>query len=155
MTVAAPPSDRTGLTFSDGLAASRLVVALTADPGALQRSLPDGWEVAPYAGSDPRGTALRDDNLVLALHEVHAVQDSRSSGTHPQPRYLAYLVPGVGAWVTATAPDSPVISAVDPRIERWYQEDLAFDAVLSRPLGLDRVSGLTRRTPAGAQHEDG
>ena len=35
------------LKFSDGIAAARTMLALKVDAAALQRRLPDGWEVAP------------------------------------------------------------------------------------------------------------
>jgi hypothetical protein len=212
----AGPGSRPELRYSDGIAASRIIVALRAPSDALQSRLPDGWEVAPYAGDDPRGRSLRDANLVLSFHEVTATHDPVAGSDHRALRYVAFLVParhtasgttahmhfhlvtndpagapgkyldahlgrvarrhersedggsrevrdrfavegddgglelsithtpgGLTQWVTAARPDFPVRSAVDPAIERWYQEDVAFDVVRSRPLGLDRLGAFS------------
>jgi hypothetical protein len=48
------------LHYSDGIAAARTTLALAANPVALQRRLPDGWELAPTAArtcAAPRGAA--------------------------------------------------------------------------------------------------
>ena len=81
------------LRYSDGIAASRMIVALRAPSGALQSRLPDGWEVAPYAGDDPRGRSLRDANLVLSFHEVTVTHDPVAGSDHRALRYVAFLVP--------------------------------------------------------------
>ena len=62
------------LHYSDGIAATRTTLALEANAAALQRRLPDGWELAPYEGDDLRGTALRGANLLVPFHEVYAVR---------------------------------------------------------------------------------
>jgi hypothetical protein len=48
----------TDLRYSDGIAAARIMIALGANPTALQRRLPTGWELAPYSG-DAIDDALR------------------------------------------------------------------------------------------------
>ena len=58
------------LKYSDGIAAERTLIAVEANAAALQRRLPAGWEVAPYAGDDLRGTSLRGANMLLPFHEV-------------------------------------------------------------------------------------
>jgi hypothetical protein len=82
------------LHYSDGIAAARTTLALEANPAALQRRLPSGWELAPYAGEDLRGTSLRGANLLVPFHEVYAVrhqqgQPERQPGG--QPAELAQL----------------------------------------------------------------
>jgi hypothetical protein len=70
----------TALRYSDGIAAARTMIALEANASALQRRLPRGWGLAPYAGDDLRGTSLRGANLLVLFHEVYAV---RSDGVRP------------------------------------------------------------------------
>jgi hypothetical protein len=41
------------------VAGARTLVALEGNAAALQRRLPRGWELAPYAGDDLRGTVFR------------------------------------------------------------------------------------------------
>jgi hypothetical protein len=48
----------TDLRYSDGIAAARTLIVLEANPTALQRRLPTGWELAPYSG-DAIDDALR------------------------------------------------------------------------------------------------
>jgi hypothetical protein len=62
------------LHYSDGIAAARTMLAVQANAAALQRRLPGGWELAPYAGEDLRGTSLRGANLLIPFHEVYAVR---------------------------------------------------------------------------------
>ncbi len=59
---------------------------------ALQRRLPSGWELAPYAGDDLRGTSLRGANMLVPFHEVYAVRtgDGRVAGL-PQVSYVAFV----------------------------------------------------------------
>jgi hypothetical protein len=80
------------LRYSDGIAAARTLVALEGNAGALQHRLPSGWELAPYAGDDLRGTSLRGANMLLPLHEVYAVraQDGHPTGL-PQLSYVAFI----------------------------------------------------------------
>jgi hypothetical protein len=80
------------LKHSDGIAAARTMVALEADAIALQRRLPTGWELAPYAGDDLRGTSLRGANVLVPFHEVYAFRthDGRSGGL-PQVSYVAFV----------------------------------------------------------------
>jgi hypothetical protein len=80
------------LSYSDGIAAARAMIALEADPSALQRRLPDGWELAPYAGDDLRGTSLRGANMLVPFHEVYAVRshDGRLVGL-PQLSYVVFV----------------------------------------------------------------
>src|SRR4029453_5285437 len=62
------------LRFSDGIAAARTMLALEGNAAALRRRLPGGWELAPYAGDDLRGTSMRGANLLVPFHEVYAVR---------------------------------------------------------------------------------
>lgn len=66
---------RPDLHYSDGIAAVRTMIALEGNAAALQRRLPSGWELAPYAGDDLRGTSLRGANMLVPFHEVYAVRD--------------------------------------------------------------------------------
>jgi hypothetical protein len=81
-----------GLRYSDGIAAARTMIAFEANASALQRRLPSGWELAPYAGDDLRGTSLRDANTLVPFHEVYAVRshDGRPGGL-PQVSYIAFV----------------------------------------------------------------
>jgi hypothetical protein len=68
-------SDREAdLKYSDGIAAARTMLAIQGNADALQRRLPAGWELAPYAGDDLRGSSLRDANMLVPFHEVYAVR---------------------------------------------------------------------------------
>jgi hypothetical protein len=64
------------LSYSDGIAAARTMIALEANFDALQRRLPDGWDLAPYTGNDFRGKALRGANLLIPFHDVYALRTS-------------------------------------------------------------------------------
>jgi hypothetical protein len=80
------------LRYSDGIAGARTMLALEANPAALQRRLPNGWELSPYAGEDLRGTSLRGANMLVPFHEVYAVR--RHEGQHaglPQVSYIAFV----------------------------------------------------------------
>src|SRR5262245_7198960 len=80
------------LRYSDGIAAARTLIALEADPAALERRLPDGWELAPYEGDDLRGTAFHGANMLIPFHEVYAIRshDGVTSGL-PQVSYVAFV----------------------------------------------------------------
>jgi hypothetical protein len=80
------------LTYSDGIAAARTMLAVQGNAEALQRRLPSGWELAPYAGEDIRGTTLTDANILIPFHEVYAVRnhDGQISGL-PQVSYVAFV----------------------------------------------------------------
>jgi hypothetical protein len=80
------------LSYSDGIAAARTTLAIEANAAALQRRLPSGWELAPYAGEDLRGSALRGANLLVPFHEVYAVRthDGQPAGL-PQLSYIAFV----------------------------------------------------------------
>jgi hypothetical protein len=68
------------------------MLALEANPAALQRRLPNGWELSPYAGEDLRGTSLRGANMLVPFHEVYAVRSHE--GEHaglPQVSYIAFV----------------------------------------------------------------
>ena len=79
-----------GLTYSDGIAATRTLLAVEGSAAALQRRLPDGWELAPYSGDDLRGTSLRGANMLIPFHEVYAIrtQDGHATGLSQ----LSYVV---------------------------------------------------------------
>jgi hypothetical protein len=65
---------RAAFTYSDGIAAARTMIALEGKAEGLQRRLPEGWELAPYAGDDLRGTSLRGANMLVPFHEVYGVR---------------------------------------------------------------------------------
>jgi len=77
------------LKYSDGIAAARTLIAIKANAAALQRRLPDGWDLAPYAGDDLRGKALTEANLLLAFHDVFAVRSH--TGTPDGLSQLSYV----------------------------------------------------------------
>jgi hypothetical protein len=80
------------LKYSDGIAAARTMLVLEGNAAALQRRLPRGWELAPYAGDDLRGTSLRGANMLVPFHEVYAARshDGQSSGL-PQVSYVVFV----------------------------------------------------------------
>jgi hypothetical protein len=80
------------LHYSDGIAATRTTLALHANPAALQRRLPNGWELAPYEGDDLRGTSLRGANLLVPFHEVYATRTHQGQPTGlAQLSYVAFV----------------------------------------------------------------
>ena len=80
------------LHYSDGIAAARTTLALEANPAALQRRLPSSWELAPYAGQDLRGRALRGANLLVPFHEVYA---TRNQEGQPAVSYTHLTLPTI------------------------------------------------------------
>jgi hypothetical protein len=78
------------MKYSDGIAASRTLIAIKANAAALQRRLPEGWELAPYAGDDLRGQSLTDANLLVPFHEVFAVRSGTPEGL-PQLSYVPFI----------------------------------------------------------------
>src|SRR5688500_16812479 len=62
------------LEYSDGIAAARTMLTFEGNATALQRRLPSGWEMMPYAGEDLRGTSLNGANMLVPFHEVYAVK---------------------------------------------------------------------------------
>ena len=80
------------LRYSDGIAGARTMIALECNAAALQRRLPSGWGVAPYAGADLRGTSLPGANLLVPVHEGYAVRthDGRLAGLS-QVSYIAFV----------------------------------------------------------------
>jgi hypothetical protein len=88
----APRGNGASLSYSDGIAAARTMIAVEGNPAALQRRLPPGWELAPYAGDDLRGVTLRGANLLIPFHEVYAVRtrDGQITGL-PQVSYIAFV----------------------------------------------------------------
>jgi hypothetical protein len=80
------------LKYSDGIAAARTMIALEGNAAALQHRLPSGWELAPYAGDDLRGTTLRGANMLVPFHEVYAVRthDGQLPGL-PHFSYIAFV----------------------------------------------------------------
>jgi hypothetical protein len=81
-----------GLHYSDGIAGARTMIALKVNESALQRRLPSGWELAPYAGDDLRGTSLKGANMLVPFHEVYAIKshDGQSIGL-TQLSYIAFV----------------------------------------------------------------
>jgi hypothetical protein len=82
----------TDLRYSDGIAAARTLIALQANAAALQRRLPTGWELSPYAGDDLRGASLAGANMLVPFHEVYGVRshDGQLVGL-PQVSYIAFV----------------------------------------------------------------
>src|SRR5215510_9254917 len=80
------------LKYSDGIAAARTLIALEGNAAALQQRLPSGWELAPYAGDDLRGSSLRGANMLVPFHEVYAVRahGGQAAGL-PQLSYIAFV----------------------------------------------------------------
>jgi hypothetical protein len=91
-TTNAQASGGSDLKYSDGIAAARTMIALEGNAVALQRRLPGGWELTPYAGEDLRGTSLRGANMLVPFHEVWAVRthDGVVAGL-PQVSYIAFV----------------------------------------------------------------
>jgi len=83
---------KSDLHYADGIAAARTMIALEGNAAALQRRLPSGWELAPYAGEDLRGTSLRGANMLVPFHEVYAAKthDGQSIGLS-QLSYIAFV----------------------------------------------------------------
>lgn len=80
------------LHYSDGIAAARTMIALEGNASALQRRLPAGWQLAPYAGDDLRGKSLKGANMLVPFHEVYAVQAREGSPAGlPQLSYIAFV----------------------------------------------------------------
>src|SRR5262245_31192377 len=77
----AQPAEGSAMKYSDGIAASRTMIAIAGNAAALQRRLPSGWELAPFAGTDLQGTMLTGANMLVPFHEVYAIRDQgRTSG---------------------------------------------------------------------------
>ncbi len=68
------------------------MLAFEGNATALQRRLPSGWELMPYAGEDLRGTSLNGANMLVPFHEVYAVRshDSKVVGQQ-QMSYVAFI----------------------------------------------------------------
>jgi hypothetical protein len=82
----------TDLSYSDGIAAARTMIALEANASALQRRLPSGWEPFPYAGDDLRGTSLRGANMLVPFHEVYAARSHHGQVIGlPQLSYVVFV----------------------------------------------------------------
>lgn len=80
------------LRYSDGIAAARTMLALEGNAAALQTRLPDGWDLAPYAGNDLGGTALHGANLLVPFHEVYAVHTPEGAPAGiPLVSYIAFV----------------------------------------------------------------
>src|SRR5215471_6314205 len=85
-------TNESSLSYSDGIAAARTMLAIEGNTSALQRRLPDGWELAPYEGDDLRGSSLRGANMLVPFHEVYATRshDGQALGLH-QLSYIAFV----------------------------------------------------------------
>jgi hypothetical protein len=80
------------LRYSDGIAGTRTLIALEAKATALQQRLPDGWDLAPYAGDDLRGKAFTGAHVRLAFHEVFAIRNEASPvSALPQVSCVAFV----------------------------------------------------------------
>ena len=82
--------DSENLKYSDGIAAARTMLAIEGNATALQRRLPSGWELMPYAGEDLRGTSLNGANMLVPFHEVYAVRSHDGKVVGQQ--QLSYVV---------------------------------------------------------------
>jgi hypothetical protein len=84
--------DGSDLRYSDGIAAARTMLALEGNVAALQSRLPNGWELAPYAGDDLAGSTLRGGNMLVPFHEIYAAatHDGRPTGL-PQASYVVFI----------------------------------------------------------------
>jgi hypothetical protein len=74
-------STGSGLKYSDGIAAARTMIALEGNADALQHRLPSGWELAPYAGDDLRGTSLRGANMLV--RSMRSTRSGRMRASRP------------------------------------------------------------------------
>src|SRR5262249_24028523 len=107
--------DHGDLHYSDGIAAARTTLALHANPAALQRRLPSGWELAPYEGDDLRGTYLRGANLLVPFHEVYAVRTRQGQPAGlPQASYIAFVSPARNQATGALGPHRCPTYTEDP-----------------------------------------
>jgi hypothetical protein len=80
------------LRYSDGIAAARTLIALEANATALQQRLPDGWDLAPYAGDDLRGKTFTGASVLLPFHEVFAIRSQAGPvSALPQVSSLAFV----------------------------------------------------------------
>lgn len=82
-------TDESNLSYSDGIAAARTLLAIEGNASALQRRLPDGWELAPYEGDDLRGSSFRGANMLVPFHEVYAIRSH--DGHAPGLLQLSYI----------------------------------------------------------------
>jgi hypothetical protein len=80
------------LKYSDGIAATRTMLAFEGNATVLQRRLPSGWELMPYGGEDLRGISLNGANMLVPFHEVYAVKshDGKVVGQQ-QTSYVAFI----------------------------------------------------------------
>jgi len=87
----AQPAAGSALKYSDGIAASRTMIAIAGNAAGLQRRLPSGWELAPFAGTDLQGTMLTGANMLVPFHEVYAIKDQGRTSGLPQASYVPFL----------------------------------------------------------------
>ena len=80
------------LKYSDGIAATRTMLAFEGNATVLQRRLPSGWELMPYGGEDLRGISLNGANMLVPFHEIYAVKshDGKVVGQQ-QTSYVAFI----------------------------------------------------------------
>jgi len=133
------------LSYSDGIAAARTLIALEANATPLQRRLPDGWVLAPYAGDDLRGKAFKGANMLLPFHEVFA---SRSHAGPPtgltQLSYLAFISQARNVSTGAFGHFHWLLYTEDPKgIPGKYR-----DAQLAR---ITRSQTFTKQSPGDTQ----
>src|SRR5262245_60298574 len=88
-----PKEIKVDLHYSDGVAAARTMIAPEGNAAALQGRLPSGWELAPYAGDDLRGTSPRGANMLVPFYEVYAVSahEGQPPAGLPQLSYIAFV----------------------------------------------------------------
>jgi hypothetical protein len=68
------------------------MIALEANAAALQRRLPSGWDLAPYAGDDLRSESLRGANVLVPIYDVYALRTHEGKPTRLQPVSYVALV---------------------------------------------------------------
>jgi hypothetical protein len=95
------------LRYTDGIAGSRTMLSLKANAAALQRRLPAGWELAPYAGDGVLAEITRSQTFTKrhrgrteVAEAFFAVADRGWIRTS-----LAYQQGGMVMWATADQPN--------------------------------------------------
>jgi NADPH:quinone reductase-like Zn-dependent oxidoreductase len=73
--------DVSRVAIADRIAAARTMIALEGNADALQHRLPSGWELAPYAGDDLRGTSLRGANMLV--RSMRSTRSGRMRASRP------------------------------------------------------------------------
>jgi len=84
----------TDLRYPEGIAAARTMIALEGDASALQRRLPNGWELAPTPGTTCARYLPEGRNMLVPFHEVYAdlATAGATKATEPRER-MAEMTP--------------------------------------------------------------